>query len=1314
MDHHVVSLATPSRPGGLPGTSGSAPKNPSASRLALPADREDKVPLNKGPTDDSPPSDDSISAYINQHTSSPPEAAAHEASLHLRREGGGNATRRHSPTRHSTSKDASRPPSSPSPTPADDQDVAAASGMLSLRASQSQDLPASRREPLPSAWSHRARVAGADGRGDDGGDDDRGIRSSDYLVRGENAGSDDAHGQGAHMRSGALRDTLLFDQSPSSRLPFLDMTRQSFSVARAASSPDAKADRGTTSRRDSMIIGEAPTEDEADASASADISQDMSSSLDTQQDAEDGAGGRAKKRRRRTKKEEADVLVSVYEQTAFPDSVTRQKLADQLGMTTRAVSIWFQNRRQAERKKASRFGPLHSASPIVGPVNAAEEPSPAPHRSVSLTSAHAIASAAKLQRWPSLDVIAAHRTMRKGESPASDDGETGESAGHGKVLPVAGAGASSTAEPTHAPATPSASRTSSCVFDVFEDKENVPPAIAEQKLCRQLRLQNGGGGDDDDDDDAEGTEARQPLRDIRDLVFGREQLPSRTQVDEDDLEHMDTPARSRLPHHSSREVTTNKVRRTSLARTSSLGAMSQPRLSMDQVVSRFIAKRPPLSPRRSSPGRSAGLLRFMSLSTSRRGRASLDGKPSPPRKRPFVKSLSASTTLPANLAKMIRDQEETDLAQGAQQATVAQQHDLLAKMPSSSGASSEEATGPTPSNRIRLLDEDEDEERTLRMAANRRVARAQAEGRDLRDKADALTDLVSRPWARSVSGPVTTVDVASAGPPSLTTGRMAPPSLDMAAGRDRSKPNHLLHRRPLRPSLSAGQLQQRMEGSPASGLPAIAAAPSPHAESPAPAPAKKRTKKRKSAVSAEGPMQSPTAHGQGADENVPPPSSLKMSTFPVHSTPAGSKHARFTGAAAAATPNGLPSFGTPRTGMTGRRSFGRSLSAQSSGPAGAPQYASGLAFAGAEDAPSSPMGRGVSGALYANTPASAQRAWGLPSTNAASSGREMTPRSLAFALGLTHNSSAFAHQTPYGGLPGTSATPFGTSSRYSSQRYLPPSSSRSGAHRDAPTPAVGAHGLMGDRAGPYSPLARGREGAVLAPLSASAPSSSAPASQTPKVAAGGKRKSPEDDSQSGGSASSEGSHGQTQGRGVPLSASRSRLPFAKIHSQPSLPAPPLFSTPSSVMRMQSSQQRPQQPRSRSSNLPSMASLAMADADKENWIDDGDGERRHGRDYGSPGDKPLRMLSANGVVGTQGDDSGYAPPSDEDNDNGDGDGDVGAVSNKTPAKRKGGADGAGVRVHGNGTTTESPTRVQQQRQRQHDAAQVLLGLAGEGR
>lgn len=28
--------------------------------------------------------------------------------------------------------------------------------------------------------------------------------------------------------------------------------------------------------------------------------------------------------------------------------------------------------------------------------------------------------------------------------------------------------------------------------------------------------------------------------------------------------------------------------------------------------------------------------------------------------------------------------------------------------------------------------------------------------------------------------------------------------------------------------------------------------------------------------------------------------------------------------------------------------------------------------------------------------------------------------------------------------------------------------------------------------------------------------------------------------------------------------------------------------------------------------------------------------------------------------------------------------------------------------------ESPTRVQQQRQRQHDAAQVLLGLAGEGR
>ncbi|PWN45391.1 hypothetical protein IE81DRAFT_320140 [Ceraceosorus guamensis] len=67
-----------------------------------------------------------------------------------------------------------------------------------------------------------------------------------------------------------------------------------------------------------------------------------------------GPGG--SKRRRRTKKAEVDTLAAVYEVTPFPDQSKRNELAAQLHMTVKAVSIWFQNRRQAMKKRAARYG----------------------------------------------------------------------------------------------------------------------------------------------------------------------------------------------------------------------------------------------------------------------------------------------------------------------------------------------------------------------------------------------------------------------------------------------------------------------------------------------------------------------------------------------------------------------------------------------------------------------------------------------------------------------------------------------------------------------------------------------------------------------------------------------------------------------------------------------------------------------------------------------------------------------------------------------------------------------------------------------
>ncbi|WFC98454.1 hypothetical protein MYAM1_001182 [Malassezia yamatoensis] len=69
-----------------------------------------------------------------------------------------------------------------------------------------------------------------------------------------------------------------------------------------------------------------------------------------------GANTREKKRRRRTRPHEVDVLMSAYLQNAFPNEATRERLAKSVGMTPRAVSVWFQNRRQAEKKRSQRYG----------------------------------------------------------------------------------------------------------------------------------------------------------------------------------------------------------------------------------------------------------------------------------------------------------------------------------------------------------------------------------------------------------------------------------------------------------------------------------------------------------------------------------------------------------------------------------------------------------------------------------------------------------------------------------------------------------------------------------------------------------------------------------------------------------------------------------------------------------------------------------------------------------------------------------------------------------------------------------------------
>jgi hypothetical protein len=57
--------------------------------------------------------------------------------------------------------------------------------------------------------------------------------------------------------------------------------------------------------------------------------------------------------RKRLTDYQQEVLENAYTQTSFPSSKIRDKLAEFLGIHSRTVQIWFQNRRQRMRQKSS-------------------------------------------------------------------------------------------------------------------------------------------------------------------------------------------------------------------------------------------------------------------------------------------------------------------------------------------------------------------------------------------------------------------------------------------------------------------------------------------------------------------------------------------------------------------------------------------------------------------------------------------------------------------------------------------------------------------------------------------------------------------------------------------------------------------------------------------------------------------------------------------------------------------------------------------------------------------------------------------------
>ncbi|KAJ3196678.1 hypothetical protein HK101_008132 [Irineochytrium annulatum] len=102
--------------------------------------------------------------------------------------------------------------------------------------------------------------------------------------------------------------------------------------------------------------------------------------------------GTVKPKRKRASPHQVRVLQSVFDATAFPSTEHRQRLAHELGMTPRAVQIWFQNKRQGLKVKKEAGGDRRSTSPKPSPMIV---PSSSPSESSPASSAYSLNSSAR-------------------------------------------------------------------------------------------------------------------------------------------------------------------------------------------------------------------------------------------------------------------------------------------------------------------------------------------------------------------------------------------------------------------------------------------------------------------------------------------------------------------------------------------------------------------------------------------------------------------------------------------------------------------------------------------------------------------------------------------------------------------------------------------------------------------------------------------------------------------------------------------------------------------------------------------------------
>ncbi|KAJ6079131.1 hypothetical protein N7467_008884 [Penicillium canescens] len=83
----------------------------------------------------------------------------------------------------------------------------------------------------------------------------------------------------------------------------------------------------------------------------------------------------ARQKRRRTSPEDHAILESEYQQNPKPDKIARTNIVNRVSLGEKEVQIWFQNRRQNDRRKSKPLQPHELLAPRSGMVDSSGQPS---------------------------------------------------------------------------------------------------------------------------------------------------------------------------------------------------------------------------------------------------------------------------------------------------------------------------------------------------------------------------------------------------------------------------------------------------------------------------------------------------------------------------------------------------------------------------------------------------------------------------------------------------------------------------------------------------------------------------------------------------------------------------------------------------------------------------------------------------------------------------------------------------------------------------------------------------------------------------